>query len=344
MAITKPPVLPAWAESGDKVTPSNAEIQVGWPLSSIPPSRQRFNWLLNYLANAVRYFSRRGIPDYDAAETYMTGDRIIGDDGKTYRSLIDTNLAQTPSTSPAKWERWGFTLAEFTAAITTPPQFDNDTSLSTTEFVQRALGNYRGLVGIGGATTLTAADTGKVFSTSGGYTVTLPALNTCPMGAAFHFSCEGGPSNLIIATAGGGETFNIGNGVNPSTISLQPGESISVVSSNTAGFSWYVVNRSAEFGKMAVFASSISANGYQKLPSGLIVQWGKVNAASNVTSSITFPVAFPSACLNVQVSYDGVSSEVPRANSPSTTGFSLGFDTWGSVHPTLNKYWFAVGY
>lgn len=117
MAITKPPVLPAWAESGDRVTPSNAEIQVGWPLSSIPPSRQRFNWLLNYLANAVRYFSRRGIPDYDVAETYMIGDRIIGDDGKTYRSLIDTNLAQTPSTSPTKWEEWAPTLARFAALI-----------------------------------------------------------------------------------------------------------------------------------------------------------------------------------------------------------------------------------
>ena len=117
MAITKPPVLPAWAESGDKVTPSNAEIQVGWPLSSIPPSRQRFNWLLNFLANGIRYFSRRGLPDYDAAETYMTGDRIIGDDGKTYCSLIDNNTAQTPSTSPTKWEEWAPTLSRFAALI-----------------------------------------------------------------------------------------------------------------------------------------------------------------------------------------------------------------------------------
>jgi len=112
MAITKPPVLPSWADAGDKVQPSNAEIQVGWPLSSIPPSRQRFNWLLNFLANGIRYFSRRGLPDYDAAETYMIGDRIIGDDGKTYRSLIDNNIGQTPSAQPTKWERWGWTKSE----------------------------------------------------------------------------------------------------------------------------------------------------------------------------------------------------------------------------------------
>lgn len=111
MALTKPPVLPAWAEAGDRVQPSNAEIQAGWPLSNVPPSRQRFNWLLNYLANGIRYFSRRGLPDYDAAETYMIGDRIIGDDGKTYRSLIDNNIGQTPSAQPTKWEEWAPSLS-----------------------------------------------------------------------------------------------------------------------------------------------------------------------------------------------------------------------------------------
>lgn len=117
MALTKPPVFPAWAESGDKVQPTNAEIQVGWPLSNVPPARQRWNWVLNFLANGVRYFSRRGMPDYDVAETYMIGDRIIGDDGKTYKSLQDTNLAHTPSTSPTWWERWGYGASELGAEL-----------------------------------------------------------------------------------------------------------------------------------------------------------------------------------------------------------------------------------
>lgn len=112
MAITKPPVLPAWADAGDKVQPSNAELSVGWPVSSTPPSRQRFNWVLNFVANAVRYFSRRGLVDYDSAETYMTGDRVIGDDGKTYKCLADNTAGFAPSSNPAKWGRWGFTLPE----------------------------------------------------------------------------------------------------------------------------------------------------------------------------------------------------------------------------------------
>lgn len=117
MALTKPSVLPPWADAGDKVQPTNAEIQTGWPLSNVPPSRQRFNWLLNWLMNGVRYITRRGMPDYGADETYLTGDRVIGDDGKTYRSLQDANTGHTPSTSPLWWERWGFTKAELTAEL-----------------------------------------------------------------------------------------------------------------------------------------------------------------------------------------------------------------------------------
>ena len=118
MAITKPPVLPPWADAGDKVQPSNAEIQVGWPLSSIPPSRQRFNWLLNFLANGIRYFSRRGIPDWDSSETYETNDRVIGPDGRTYRSTGPGNTNLVPGVSGA-WEEWAPSLSRLADLIQT---------------------------------------------------------------------------------------------------------------------------------------------------------------------------------------------------------------------------------
>ncbi|MEB3559636.1 hypothetical protein VJW29_15895 [Escherichia coli] len=46
---------------------------------------------------------------------------------------------------------------------------------------------------------------------------------------------------------------------------------------------------------MAAFASSLSSTGFQKLPSGLIIQWGIVNGASNYT--VTYPVTFPNRSL-----------------------------------------------
>ncbi|HFI6913700.1 TPA: phage tail protein [Escherichia coli] len=46
---------------------------------------------------------------------------------------------------------------------------------------------------------------------------------------------------------------------------------------------------------MAAFASSLSSTGFQKLPSGLIIQWGIVSGASNYT--VTYPATFPNRSL-----------------------------------------------
>ena len=52
------------------------------------------------------------------------------------------------------------------------------------------------------------------------------------------------------------------------------------------------------------FGASLTANGYQKLPSGLIIQWGTTAsiAGAGGTLTTTFPVAFPSSCLSAAIS------------------------------------------
>lgn len=111
MSLTKPPVLPVWSESGDKIRPSNAELQAGWPLSNVPPSRQRFNWILNFLANGIRYLTRRGISDWDIDETYEIGDYCRGPDGVSYKSLTQ-NTGKTPAANTSDWIRWGLTSGD----------------------------------------------------------------------------------------------------------------------------------------------------------------------------------------------------------------------------------------
>lgn len=349
MALTKPPVLPAWAESGDKVQPSNAEIQTGWPLSNTPPARQRWNWLLNFLANGVRYLTRRGVPDYGADETYMIGDRVVGDDGKTYRSTQDNNTGNLPSTSPLWWERWGFTKSELTAELnnhdykdscrvattanlaalsglltidgvvlfagdrvlvkdqvtgsqngiylaaigawsrapdfdentevtpgavvpveagsaqgdtlwrlttdapitigvtslvfedtvsrgSTPPQFDNDTSLATTAFVQRAMGNMQKVVAVTGNTTLASGDVGSLVQATGagGWAVTLP---TTVGAAARAFAFYNNAAAALTIAAASGQNINIGL-ANVASFSLPPGGTAWLI---TDGASWEVI-------------------------------------------------------------------------------------------------------
>ena len=106
---TKPTVLPAWGESAggaDVLQPTNAEIQAGWPLSNVPPSRKRFNWILKYLAQGVRYMMQMGIPAWDATEDYPVNARVMGSDGETYKAL-QTSTNQNPTTATAYWQRWG---------------------------------------------------------------------------------------------------------------------------------------------------------------------------------------------------------------------------------------------
>lgn len=51
---------------------------------------------------------------------------------------------------------------------------------------------------------------------------------------------------------------------------------------------------------MNSFGNSLTANGYQKLPGGMIIQWGSFSVSptggSVGTVDITLPVAFPAAC------------------------------------------------
>ena len=97
--------------------------------------------------------------------------------------------------------------------------------------------------------------------------------------------------------------------------------------------------------------ASKTQNGYQKLPSGVIIQWGMV-ADSPSGTNVTFPVAFPTVCASLQITRGGgtVGGSNGGSNgsgasviiSLSNVGFS--FD---SVIQSSNKslvYFLAIGY
>lgn len=86
-----------------------------------------------------------------------------------------------------------------------------------------------------------------------------------------------------------------------------------------------------------------NANGYQRLPNGFIMQWGRANASTSAgnTRSITFPLAFTTACYNVQVT---ALDSGTHASGLSSTAFLTGFTFINSSGGTISDfYWFAVG-
>ena len=102
MAVTERPLLaPVWAETGETVRPTDAEISEGWPLSATPPSRQRFNWILGWLAQSVAYLRQCGIPPWDPEEDYPADAVVIHNHGLWVSKRENTNVA--PGTSPDDW-------------------------------------------------------------------------------------------------------------------------------------------------------------------------------------------------------------------------------------------------
>lgn len=90
---------------------------------------------------------------------------------------------------------------------------------------------------------------------------------------------------------------------------------------------------------------SLAANGYQKLPSGLIIQWGTTNTAvaANTSTSMTwtFPIAFPNACLFATASPGNFVASSHTSESWTTTS-AAGFAQHSSAQ-TLKTLWFAIG-
>lgn len=92
---------------------------------------------------------------------------------------------------------------------------------------------------------------------------------------------------------------------------------------------------------------SLAASGFQKLPGGLIIQWGyKTGNAAGF--SVTFPTAFPTACVFVtgQCAFlgGGGFSALSLSSSPSTTGFSGYMNATSAIHVADDLYWLAIGY
>ncbi|HBQ4269750.1 TPA: hypothetical protein L7208_003250 [Escherichia coli] len=99
---------------------------------------------------------------------------------------------------------------------------------------------------------------------------------------------------------------------------------------------------------MNSFGNSLTANGYQKLPGGIIIQWGSFSVSptggSVGTVDITLPVAFPAACRSVNAL---ISTNDPSARS---VGFDIGSTNRTKIRFTYTSattnsiYWMAVGY
>lgn len=90
-------------------------------------------------------------------------------------------------------------------------------------------------------------------------------------------------------------------------------------------------------------ANSIAANGYQTLPSGLILQWGVTSSiAPSGSSAITFPVAFATALYSFNFSCGGAQLAA-QASSYYDTSSTAGVTVHNQGNQAAVFSWFAIG-
>lgn len=89
-------------------------------------------------------------------------------------------------------------------------------------------------------------------------------------------------------------------------------------------------------------AQSLSTAGYQKLPSGMIIQWGAASGGAGGTN-VSFPTAFTTSAPRMA----GACWTKDRTfafSSFSTTGFHLDIRTIGGADSATTLSWIAAGY
>jgi hypothetical protein len=249
--------------------------------------------------------------DFAVKDGLTTGDpnKIIkGTEINTELNDISTAIASKADTnSPV-----------FTGNPTAPTQTTgtNNTRVATTAFVNSSITANASNVAITGGTINGVAITGG----------TITGLVT----------------DLAVADGGtGASTFTannvvLGNGTNSlAGNTVAPGTSGNVLTSN--GTTWTSLPLS--------FDKSLTTNGYQKFPGGLILQWGTTNSLG--TQNVTFPTPFTTSVFQIHrtnVFQSGSGGSESLLSNITTTGFTIsqkGFDTYVGAQ---TFYWLAIGF
>jgi hypothetical protein len=201
------------------------------------------------------------------------------------------------------------------------------------------------------ATTLTLASSTNLPTLSAGQIMPL-SLNDAATGQSYEIvyvtAITGVTLTVTRAQEGTGAlTWNVGDfafcGPTAGTVATALGNPNNLFAVAPATQSNQAVN-------LGQFVSSIGPNGYQKLPSGLILQWGAAAIQANpsgFTTDITLPIAFPTSALQSIVQYGGnapptaansLASTLPNLNSVRITAVNAS----GTVFAT-GVTWYALG-
>lgn len=207
---------------------------------------------------------------------------------------------------------------------------------------------YRAVIAVTASQTLTAADMGEciVFTGTSAATLALPDFSAVPNGSAIEI-INTGTASVTISRAGS-DQIDAGTTLSQ-TIVVPPGQSIKLLRVPSVA-NWQVLGLTAQ-AQHASMQASIGASGWQRLPSGLILQWGAVMAglsAAGVYSgyNVTLPITFPTAACAAFASVSAPTTNMIMAAAAlcSTTQASVYMVGGGPLASGSQRVdWWAIG-
>src|ERR1700739_370623 len=320
---------------------SSAYVVVLPSAASVPATN---GFLISNISNQTLTLACSGADTTNSGSTFVftPGTRycIVSDGISTWRELYWANEVAPNFTAPT---------------AVTPPITDNSTRLTTTAFSQ-SLGLHYGLQSTSTsastvAMSLTNAGGRTVLTSASLQTVTLGDPSTLLTGFSYEFVKETtGATGAVINSFGGVSKIDSGNGL-VSTLTLLPGEDVTLVWSGTQ----WLASGTNVFRRLA-FPYPVGGAGAVTIPGGTSRQWGQFSltvGSSAVagkyegSTSVSLPTAFPTSIVHVSPTVVDASGSGQQYNwwisAQSRTGFTLNVACL-TASRVVSGTWEAVGY
>ncbi|UWF50527.1 phage tail protein [Pseudomonas sp. N3-W] len=228
----------------------------------------------------------------------------------------------------------------------TPPLFDNSKKLATTEWVSAKGFELGGFYPFTAALTGIAAHVGGLVHAYGSgpasYSIPDSVANGIQIGGTIRLQ-NWSTANLILSVQGGDmmqESLNIP--LSNDNLMLPPDTYVDITCVRHGA---WVLLGTGVVGKTLPFATLMASNGYQKLPSGMIEQWGIIPAIpANGSVLITFPIAFPSASAGFAIAGGASGPGIPGVNCYNISATQVRFWNQSTTVATQAGGYRVVGF
>jgi hypothetical protein len=364
--ITKPDISIQWAQAGSISVPSDVKKQTGWTVEK--PASEYMNWLQNRQDNGIAYSYQMGISEWDGTTEYQYASgyaSYVQYNGVVYKA-IQTGTNKIPSTETGYWTRafddYGAASTVNTALTNHITNYGTLASLSNTTTARSNLSVYS-IAQCDAAFAPVAGNSAQTFLVGAASSANHAVRKS-------QFDAKTGQADET--TAGIAEVATntealagLSDAAIVTPLKLQyviDNKSATTSTKGTVELATDAETISGTDTNRALTASNItglftgtnrkgnSANGYQVLPGGLILQWGKVSLGlADTSTSVTFPKAFSTSVFTAVATgiYSGGADMHNSIFVHSVTTATMSVRNEAVSVSYVNNpeaYWFAIGY